>query len=175
VNSIAYELGAVFLLAAMLIFGSAHGFIPRSLRNAGVPVIVGVALLGFLIWRFGPEMWSTARSNAAPWLATSPASPAEEVPSPPPLPAKPPVPSLKGVAIRDVRPPEIPRLPEIPAVPEVPRRIVVAPAEKPAEDADEKAVPEVSSSAPKDHGVKKAVKSVGRFLHIGGKKEQPAQ
>jgi hypothetical protein len=173
VNSIAYELGAVFLLAAMLIFGSVHGFIPRSLRNAGVPVIVCVALFGFLIWRFGPDLWANARLNAAPWLANSsasPASPAVEVPAPPPLPAKPPVPSVKGIVIRDVLTP-----PEIPPVPEVPRRIVVAPFEKPAEDADEKAAAEVAGSSPKDHGVKKAVKSVGRFLHIGGKKEQPAQ
>src|ERR1700677_2901799 len=70
-DSIAFEMGAVFLLAGLLMFASAHGFIPRSLRNIGAPILVGVALVGFLIWRFGTDLYANARSNVGPWFATS--------------------------------------------------------------------------------------------------------
>lgn len=183
-NSIAFELGAVFLLAGMLMFGSAHGFIPRSLRNIGAPILVGVALVGFLIWRFGPDLYAAARSNAAPWFATSesatsapaqaeaaPAGPAPSGKAPAARPVKPVTPDAKAIVIREVvSPPET----APPAVTEKP--IAEEPvAEEPIADAAQKPAPESSASSPYDSGVKRAVKSVGRFLHIGGKKEQPAQ
>lgn len=48
-------------------------------------------------------------------------------------------------------------------------------AAKPIEVVAVKPAVESSGSSPYDSGVKRAVKSVGRFLHIGGKKEQPSQ
>jgi hypothetical protein len=184
-NSIAYEMGAVFLLAAMLMFGSAHGFIPRSLRNAGAPIVVGVLLVGFLTWRFGPDLWENARSNASPWFATSQPAPAEPSPSQPassqpapagkapaPRPAKSVAPSVTGIVIREVVPSPIELSPTEPAPPV----IVAGPiTDKPIEVADAKPAPESSGSSPYDSGVKRAVKSVGRFLHIGGKKAPAAQ
>ncbi len=158
-NSIAYEMGAVFLLAAMLMFGSAHGFIPRSLRNTGAPILIGVALLGFLIWRFGPDLYANARSNVAPWLTTSQpprADPASApAPSPAPHPAKPSAPRVEGIVIREV---------------------VSPPAEAaPALVEASKPVDTLAQEPHNDRGVKRAVKSVGHFLHIGRHKEQPQQ
>jgi hypothetical protein len=189
-NSIAYEMGAVFLLAAMLMFGSAHGFIPRSLRNAGAPIVAGVLLVGFLIWRFGPDLWENARSNGSPWFASSqpaPAAPASSQPAssqpapagkaPAPRPAKSVAPGVTGIVIREVVPAPTELSPAEPAPPV----IVAGPiadkpvAEKPIGVADAKPAPESSGSSPYDSGVKRAVESVGRFLHIGGKKAPAPQ
>jgi hypothetical protein len=183
-STLAYEIGAVFLFAAMLMFGSAHGFIPRSLRNIGAPIIIGVALVGFVIWRFGPDLYANARSTAAPWFATpEPATPApassEALPTP--TAATDPVksatakahvanqahPAANGIVIRDVVP--------VPAEPA--RPIIAAPpiAETPAAGKVAEAAPEADAtgSSPYDSGAKRAVKSIGHFLHIGGKKKEP--
>jgi len=101
-TSIAFEMAAVFLLAALLMFGSAHSLIPRSLGNAGGPVVVGALLLAFLIWRFWPDLYATARSNAAPWLAAP--SPAATAPAPAqPSPSQP-APAAKALALRPASP-----------------------------------------------------------------------
>jgi hypothetical protein len=180
-NSIAFELGAVFLLAGMLMFGSAHGFIPRSLRNIGAPILIGVALVGFLIWRFGPDLYATARSNAAPWFATSEFATSEPVQAeeaPATHPAKPVTPDAKAIVIREVVSPAEAAPPPARGVTEKSAEKPIAQepiAAKPVDEAAQKPTPESSANSPYDSGVKRAVKSVGRFLHIGGKKEQPAQ
>jgi hypothetical protein len=173
-------MGAVFLLAAMLMFGSAHGLIPRSLRNAGAPILVGVALVGFLIWRFGPDLYTAARSNAAPWFATAEPAPVGPAPSgkaPAARAAKSAAPSVKGIVIREVV--SAPTEPARPAEALIAAKPIAEKpiAEKPIEVADAKpAAPESSSgSSPYDSGVKRAVKSVGHFLHIGGEKKPAAQ
>jgi hypothetical protein len=151
-------------------FGSAHGLIPRSVRNIGAPILIGVALVGFLIWRFGPDLYSNMRSNAAPWFATSaPASngqsPARPAPAAAPAPhqSKPAAPAVQGIVIREVV--------SAPAPEPAPTVIVAVPVEdaasKPAEQSS-------SDGSAYDSGVKRAAKSVGRLLHIGGKKKDQA-
>jgi hypothetical protein len=196
-NSIAFEMGAVFLLAGMLMLASAHGLIPRSLRNIGAPILVGVVLAGFLIWRFGPDLYANARSNAAPWFAASwfataepaqaeahPAGPAPSGKAPATHRAKLVTQDAKAIVIREVVSAPAEATPPAVAVSETPvaeEPIAAKPvAAKPippksVDDAVAKPAPESSGSSPYDSGVKRAVKSVGRFLHIGGKKEQPAQ
>jgi hypothetical protein len=174
-STLAFEIGAVFLFAAMLMFGSAHGFIPRSMRSVGAPILVGVVLVGFLMWRFGPDLYANMRSTAAPWFAsesaTSEASPAKtsetgnasarapvKSAAPKAHAAKQAYPAANKVVIRDVV-----TAPEVhPAV--EPAQLAAAPA--PVADA--------SDTSPYDSGVKRAVKSVGHFLHIGAKRKEPA-
>jgi hypothetical protein len=183
-STLAYEIGAVFLFAAMLMFGSAHGFIPRSLRNIGAPVIVGVALVGFLIWRFGPDLYANARSTAAPWFATpEPATSAPARSEAPPTPAattgpvkstaekahasKQPYPAANGIVIRDVIP--------VPAEPARPIEAAppIAETQSTGKVAEAAPVADSTGSSPYDSGAKRAVKSIGHFLHIGGKKKDP--
>jgi hypothetical protein len=164
---LAYQIGGVFLLAAMLMFGSAHGLIPRGLTNAGVPICVGAALLGFLIWHFWPELYANARSigTLAPSLTTSrpaPAAPApaarpKRSPAPHPTVAKQPEVKWKTTIVDD----------SVPAAAEP----VSTPIGSPAESVDTTPAAESSGSAPHDGGAKRAIKSIGHFLHIGRKKK----
>jgi hypothetical protein len=163
---LAYQIGGVFLLAALLMFGSAHGLIPRSLRDAGVPACVGVALLGFLIWRFGPDLYANVRAIGAlaPSLTTSRRAPAAPTPAvrpkrsaaPHPSVAKQPEVKWKTIIVDD----------SVPAATEP----VPAPIGSPAESADLTPSAESSGSAAHDGRAKRALKSVGHFLHIGRKK-----
>ncbi|HEY1755946.1 MAG TPA: hypothetical protein VGG72_11155 [Bryobacteraceae bacterium] len=182
-TSIAFEMGAVFMLAGMLMFGSAHGLIPRSVRNIGAPILICIALFGFMLWRFGGDLMANARANAAPWFATSapatssPATsgsatagssqPALSLPNQAstPFPArKPAAPAVERIVIREVVAAPAESAPPAPALV----------AEKAVEGAEGKVSPEAAGSSPYDSGVKKAVKSVGHFLHIGGKKKDQA-
>jgi hypothetical protein len=187
-NSIACEIGAVFLLAAMLMFGSAHGFIPRSLRSAGAAIVVGVVLVGFLVWRFGPDLYSNFRSTVEWGFPSFQAPPPEASPSgpaPAPHPAKSaasistsvrqPDPNPTTIVIREVVP--APAEPTPPAAQPIVETLPTGKpiAGKPVQDADAKPAAESSGSSPYDSGVKRAVKSVGSFLHIGGsRKKEPA-
>jgi hypothetical protein len=176
-TSIAFEMGAVFLLAGMLMFGSAHGLIPRSVRNIGAPILVCIALFGFLMWRFGADLMANARANAAPWFATSASSqpaPAQPAPASPSHAAKVAPPAVKGIVIREVV--SAPAEPGPAAVqPVAAKAIPDMPTPKiPIEEADAKPAPQSSGNSPYDSGVKRAVTSVGHFLHIGGKKQSQA-
>jgi hypothetical protein len=163
---LAYQIGGLFLLAAMLIFGSAHGLIPRGLRNAGAPICVGVALLGFLIWHFWPDLYASARSIGAlaPSLTTS--RPAPAVPASAALPkrspahaspAKQPETKWKTIIVNDSVP--------------VATESVSTPIAGPAESASTTPAAESSGSASHDGSAKRAMKSIGHFLHIGRKKK----
>ena len=56
-STLAYEIGALFLLAALLMYGTVGGFIPRSLSTgSGLPILLGVVVLAFAIYRFGPDL-----------------------------------------------------------------------------------------------------------------------
>jgi hypothetical protein len=186
-SSLAYEIGAVFLFAAMLMFGTAHSVIPKSVRNIGAPVFVSVALAGFLIWRFGPDLYANMRSNAAPWFPAAEPIPAETAsPAPTAVPDKSKPfapkanvsgqvnPNRNGVVIHDFAPAS----PDV-ALPAVQAVVETLPAEKPAgtrgKEPEEKFRTDDSAGSPYDSGVKRAVKSVGHFLHIGRKKEPPSQ
>jgi hypothetical protein len=191
-DSVAFEMGAVFLLAGMLMFGSAHGFIPRSLRNIGAPILVVGALIGFLIWRFGADMSvnarETIRSISAPGStsrgATPEASSGETAASgkattPDPerraIP-KQKYPSSNVIVIRDAGPTETagPAPSTAPAASEPAVQQAAEPQTKPAAKSSDSPVSSPVSS-PYDSGAKRAVRSVGRFLHIGEKKQTSAQ
>jgi hypothetical protein len=200
---------AVFLLTCLLVFGSAHGFLPRSLGKIGAPILVVGALIGFLIWRFGPDMPSDAdaamRSSSASDStpnATSEASSSENAAS-----AKATSPNLKKRAIPQQKYPSVNGVVVIrhfvPATAEpAPLKGPAAPQDalepgaKPASESSDspvsslydsgakraikQATPASESSdspvsSPYDSGIKRAVKSVGRFLHIGGKKQTSPQ
>lgn len=164
---LAYQIGGLFLLAAMLMFGSAHGLIPRSLRNAGVPICVGVALLGFLIWHFWPDLYARVRSirALAPSFTTSQPAPAAARPAarptrsaaPHPRAAKQPEAKWKTIIVDD----------SVPAATEP----VPTPPATPAQSTDTTPSAESSSGAPHDNGTKRAIKSIGHFLHIGPKRK----
>jgi hypothetical protein len=177
ISTLAYEIGAVFLLAALLMYGTANGFVPRSLRvGKTFPILLAAGALAFAIYRLGPDLyagWLSAvamapsltpsrTTTAAPMPATAPAKST----APPPRASKQPAANSKTLVIVE----SVPATGD-PAAP---------PSGTPAQDAaakttaatDSKPAAKSSDSSPYDSGVKRAVKSVGRFLHVGRKKEQ---
>jgi hypothetical protein len=180
-DSIAFEMGAVFLLAGMLMFGTAHGFIPRSLRNIGAPILVVGALIGFLVWRFGADMSAHAREtirsisgSGSTSSSDTPVASSGEPPvrgkaaTPNPVISKQKYPSSNGIVIRDAGPTEIQRIP--PADSPVAEQSAHAPQAKQVPDSTDS-----SGSSPYDSGVKRAFVNVEHALHIGGKKQTSPQ
>lgn len=158
---LAYQIGGVFLLAAMLMFGSAHGLIPRSLTNAGAPTCVGVALLGFLIWHFWPNLHVNAFSigtlapgvvTSRPAQATASAARGKRSAAPHPSVAKQPEVKWKTIIVGD----------SVAAAAEP----VSTPLGRSAESADATPAAESSGSAYHDGGAKRVIKSIGHFLHV---------
>jgi hypothetical protein len=199
ISTFAYEIGAVFLLAALLMLGTVSGFVPRILRTGAAPIFFGVALLGFVVYRFGPDLYAGWLSigAVAPSLASSRPALAGPVPAPEPTrsaaphahAAKQPEAHWKTIIIDD-------SVPAATEPPPPPGRLIEDADAKPAvqssaltEHAD--TTPAAKSSAltgdtgnaaaesccnsPYDSGIRRAVKSIGHFLHIGRKKEQAPQ
>ena len=164
-STFAYEIGAAFLLAALLMYGTLSGFIPRTLRaGKSLPIFLAAALLLLAIYQFSPDLsavWSSIRANAPDRVSTPPA-PAVSASTPhPALPATPhedvkkrPAPRWKSIVLDASVPPAI----EPTAVTPEPAQISPPAAES-------------SGSSPYDSKAKRAVKAVGRFFHIGRKKK----
>src|SRR6266516_2211895 len=82
---LAFGIGAIFLLVALLMFGTMSGFISRIFRaGKPAPVFVGSALLLLAGYRFWPDVYAGWRSiaSAAPALPTSRHPPIATPPAP---------------------------------------------------------------------------------------------
>jgi|SRR5579875_140518 hypothetical protein len=168
-TSISFEVGAVFLLAAMLLYGSLSGFLPRALHaGKAAPIGIGCCLLAYALYRTVPELpnlWRDADSRPAPQISSpGPAIPPAAGPKRgrAAAPTTPRQQSWKTTTVGDSIPPP-------------------QPAAEPADpSADPSPVPPAPSSSepaspddPYDSGIKRGIKRVGRFLHIGGKNNRP--
>jgi hypothetical protein len=177
ISTLAYEIGAVFLFAALLMYGTANGLVPRSLRvGKTFPILLGAAALGFAIYRLGPELydgWLQATAGA-PNLTSSRTTTA--APTPAPHPAKSGAPQASPSKQSETHWKTI-VIESVPAA----ANPVATPGGKPAENppgskataaAGAQTAANSSDSSPYDSGATRAIKSVGRFLHLGRKKEQ---
>jgi len=172
----------MFLLAALLMYGTLSGFIPPSFQAGKlIPIILGALLLGFGIFHFGPNLsagWRSMFANATR-IASPRQSPSVGAVAPhPTVPApshakatKQSAPHWKTIVVDDsVFAATKPTLaspnpgPPASASPEVPEEAYAIPAAKPSGA-------ESSADSHHDHGIKRAVKGVGRFLHISRAKD----
>jgi hypothetical protein len=142
----AYEIGGVFLLMALFMYGtSVSGFFPKVFGHGKtVAIVIAVVALAVLAIRYGPQAFEQARSA---WIGEPEAAPA--VPSPAPVAPK----RRVAHAAKAVTP--IP-MPQSSVVEDEPPRIITEPAH-PNAPAD---------ANPYDSRLKHAAKSVGRFLHV---------
>jgi len=142
-NVPAYEIGAVFFLVVLVMAGTmTRGLMPRGEKSQ---VVLVVLIGGFFVYQSMPPLatifdFSRAGSTQAP---TKPA-PVE------PTAVKPKSPPRTETRVREVQVVQPPPAPE-----PQPVEIITPPEAQPAAE---------------DKGVKHAVKSVGKFLHIGRKK-----
>jgi len=200
-STFAYEIGAVFLLAALLMYGTVSGLIPRAFRaGKPAPIFFGIALLGFAIYRFGPDLYAGWLSigAVAPSLTSSRPTPAEATPAPHPVrPAaskanaqRQPNSGWKTIVLNDSVPAPTEPAPPVgkaiedtdakPAAesPTLTERADTTPAAESSAltgQTGRKAAGESCCNSPYDSGAKRAIKSIGHFLHIGQRKEQNPQ
>lgn len=152
----AYEIGAIFFLVVLVMAGTmTKGLLPRASAKSLKTIVVVLAILfgGFFAYHSLPPL-STIFDFSSPS--------AVEAPLPPPKAASPPLPAIKPARAprAGVRIQEVPLLNE-PAQPQAQPVEIVTPPEAPAEK--------------QDKGVKRAVKSLGKFLHLSHDKPDTGQ
>jgi hypothetical protein len=153
-DTLAYEIGAAFFLAVLLMGGSmTRGLMPAGLfKNIKLAVIViVVGLAGMMAYQNLPSAWGRFVSEGS----SAEKSVVQEQPA-----AKPTTPKHSAAAgkIREVET-VITAKPEEPAAEQTDGPVIV----RPAEDSE------------KESRSKRVVKSVGRFLHLGHKKDDGDQ
>jgi len=170
-TTIAYEIAAVFLLAALLMmYGRVSALLPRSLRGA-IPILFVVALLGFAIYGFWPDLyaalWSAAGDGLSP-AAARPAStpgPKGSKSSPPNAKAeKPSTPHWKTTVVDDSVPQSTRSGPASVRTVEDADGLPGAPA---ASGPEEKSSTADSGGSPSGGKAKRTIQSIGHLLHIG--------
>lgn len=187
ISTPAYEIGGIFLLGALFMYGTLSGLIPRSFR-AGRPasIVLGVLLLGYALYRFGPDLSAGLRSVAGdPSSATSPRPTPAVVVLRPDKPAPPrtkatrqPAPQWKTTIVDDSVPQASEPAPEVVVSPPAsrggPENADAIPSAKPFVGAAESPVPTAESpdGSAYDSGVKRAIESVGHFVNFGRTRER---
>ena len=197
-SSVGFEIGGCFLLAVLLMYGTMGGFGARYMRfGGGAAILLGVGLLAFVIYYFGPELYYRLTDSFAPDEPSASHSPASPTPVPPAekpstghrpsaVHAKTNVtsrPKSRTPIINNGGPPEpevVPPTtlapesaraepaPEAPAAAEPPAQTVAAPPAGPANPPS--AAAESSGPSQFDSKTVRAIKSIGHILHIGRKK-----
>jgi hypothetical protein len=146
--ALSFELGAIFLFCALLMYGTMSGFLPRL--RVSPAIAIALTLLGLLAaaWRWSP--WLDLSLPNGFWRA-SPAPVSASRPSP----ASTPVPQPK--ATKAVQRIEVWHTTVVEAVPQPVPPLTQTPAIPPQRTKSD-------GSSPYDSKVKRAAKSVGRFF-----------
>jgi hypothetical protein len=155
-NQIAYEVGGVFLLAGLFIFGTmVKGFVPDAFRD-GKPlgILCLLAIFGFAVYRWLPELeagWSSLTGSTTATAAAPPATGKS-------------IATKAPVRLHAVAPAPQPKIIIVEAAASAETTTAIAPEAAPVEIES----PDVPAESPKQgNRVKRAVKSVGHFLHLG--------
>jgi len=146
-SSLSFELGAIFLFCALLMYGTMSGFLPRL--RISPAIAIALTLLGLLAaaWRWSPQL-DLSFLNGFLHEKPTPVSTAK------PAPASAPVPQPK--ATRTERRVEVWHTTVVEAVPQAAPPVETAPLLPQRTKSD--------GSSPYDSKVKRAAQSVGRFF-----------
>ncbi len=180
ISTLAYEIGGVFLLAALFMYGTmVRGFIPDIFKNAKLAgLVVGIVALGLIAYQWFPEVSFALRSAFMPSTVTPQASAL-------PVPAEP-APVRRQVT-KQVQPAPRAVIADGPSHPPMPATIqpadsatlvsrdVRADTPEVTHAAAIKSDPEHTSEPSSENRAKRVVKSVGHFLHIGREKHDTDQ
>ncbi|MBZ5677123.1 MAG: hypothetical protein LAP61_23000 [Acidobacteriia bacterium] len=182
-TTVGYEIGAVFLLAALLMYGTRSGFsLPGLQAGKLIPIVLGVMVLVFGVHHLGPELaagWRsmlmspTSRESPRPAQVIEPVAPphtsvVDTVPAPPSRsPAKATrqsTPQWKTVVVDESLPSPTERAQ--PSADSFPPASPPATEQAPTPQPEKPLSVESPDPSPHDHGVKRAFKRAGHFLHI---------
>jgi hypothetical protein len=165
-SQLAYEIGAVFFLAALLMFGSLPGLSRRFRLGGGAMVALGVALALFGVYHYWDQILALAAPTDSAEHVSAPAAPSSTS-----APAK-----SAPANHRSTRAPE--PIEKIIVVEQVPaeRVIVQAPdklpaVEKPETETPPQSEPDPCEKSPYESKARRAMKSMGCGLHILRKKD----
>lgn len=185
-NSIAYDIGGVFLLAAIaMIYGRVRGLLPRGLRTGAIPAVIGIGVLGLAAYQFWPNLsaalWSlggAGNNRPASGSSSTSATPGAKSAAHAAIPEKPAATHWKTIIVDDSvpQPPEPAAVTATPAEPEPVRGAAPAHADdgtspatfsSPASKASarDSSAGNPSESSPYDSKTKRGIKAIGRFLH----------
>jgi hypothetical protein len=146
--ALSFELGAIFLLCAMLMWGTMSGFLPRLRISPAIAITVTLLVLLAAAWRWSPQFDLSFLSG---FLHESP-TPVSAA-KPPTAPATAPQPKATKTAPRRI---EVWHTTVIEPVP--PTTATEDPAPSPPQRTKS------DGSSPYDSKVKRAAKAVGRFF-----------
>jgi hypothetical protein len=164
-SQLAYEIGAVFLLAALLMFGSMQGLSGRFKLGGGTMVALGLALVAFGLYHYWDQILALAAPSdsaarvSAPAASASTSAPAKGAPAKH-RPTRTPEPIEKTIVVE-----------------EVPTERAVAPPSKTedktpaAEKPEMQYAPDPCEKSPYESKARRAWKSMGCGLHIIRKKD----
>jgi hypothetical protein len=164
---LAYEIGAVFLLAALLMFGSVRGFSGRFRLGGGAMVALGLALAVFGLYHYWDQILALAAPSDSAARVSAPATSASTS-----APAK-------GAAAkhRSTRAIESGPIEKIIVVEEVPAERVIVPPSKvedklpAAEKPETQSAPDPCEKSPYESKARRVLKSVGCGMHIIRRKD----
>jgi hypothetical protein len=150
---LAYQIGGVFLLAALFMLGTMTGLVPKLFRGNITGILCGIVVLGFVAHFYGSDALAWWHSSSVP----------KTIPAPVP-----------AVAVHTTRPrapqPSEPTKPPEPKViawsDDVPAAQPKAADPEPTQSPEPAATLEPDESSPYDSKAKRAIKSIGRVLHI---------
>lgn len=179
-QTVAFEVGAVFLLAVLLMAGTKmKGACPQLGRNVQYVLIAAAVIVACVAaYRMLPEAYGGLLSifpdsgPSAPSLAT-PGANSHAIPTP--QPARPATPKRASVTAGASKGPG-----KVSANVSDVEYIITAPSKPPSSEPQDEAlqanpgVPPVDGAAPmKENRAKRALKSIGRALHIGKSDKSP--
>src|SRR5580692_2968490 len=63
---LAYQIGGIFLLAALFMLGTMTGLVPKLFRGNATGILGGMVALGFVLYFYGPDILAWWRSSPQP-------------------------------------------------------------------------------------------------------------
>jgi hypothetical protein len=172
-SQLAYEIGAVFLLAALLMFGTAQGFTGRFRLGSGAMVVLAVATAAFGVYHYWDQILALVAPTDAAAHVSAPVTPASTSP-----PAE-----SAAAKHHSIRTPESAPTEKIIVVEEVlGERVNIPPASNvphskvedrtpEADKPEAQSAPDPCEKSPYEGKARRALKSMGCGLHIIRRKD----
>lgn len=157
---LAYQVGGIFLLAALFMLGTMTGLVPKLFRGNPTGILGGMVAVGFVLYFYGPDILAWWRSSQQP-QAVSKTVPAVVAHS-----AAQPRSAAQPGAPQPSEPAKLPEPKVIVWSDDVPIAQPKAADPEPAPSPEPAATVDPDENSPYDSKAKRAIKSIGRALHI---------
>jgi hypothetical protein len=160
---LAYQIGGIFLLAALFMLGTMSGLVPKLFRGNATAILGGIVVLGFVSYFYGSDIrawrpWQSSPPQQQQPQAVSTPAPAAVVHN-----------RARPAAVQTSEPAKLPEPKVIVWSDDVPVAQPKAADPEPAQSREPATTAtslDSDESSPYDSKAKRAIKSIGRALHI---------